>query len=61
MPRKEKEALNEMLNIPVTKSMKREIIAEAEAEERKPADMGRVLWREALEARKEKELATSSK
>lgn len=57
MARKEKEPLKEVMNIPVTASMKNEILETAESEERKPADMGRVLWREALEARKEKEMS----
>lgn len=49
---KQKEKLDQMLQVPMTKTMKAEVVAEAEHEERKPADMGRVLIREALDARK---------
>lgn len=50
-----------MVHIPVTKSLKRRLEKLAESESRTVADIGRLLWREAMESRKEKELATSSK
>jgi hypothetical protein len=52
---KKKEMLDEILQIPVTKSMKREIESIADAEERRLTDVGRMLWREALRARREAE------
>lgn len=57
MAAKKKEPLDQILQIPLTKSMKSEVIEEAENEERKPADMGRVLLREALDARKAEQVA----
>jgi hypothetical protein len=50
---KTKERLSTALNVPLTPSMKKEIRTLAEREERKPAEMGRMLWREALDAREE--------
>jgi len=49
---KKRENLDEMIQIPLTKTMKREIVQEAEREERQLGPMGRRLLREALDARK---------
>lgn len=46
------ERLDETLAVPLTRSMKKEITDLAEVEERKPATMARLLWREALNARR---------
>lgn len=51
---KKKDTFDTVMNVPVTTEMKDRIAQEADREERKPADMGRVLWREALEAREAK-------
>lgn len=50
---KRREPLDQILQIPCTKSMKKEIERTADAEERRVTDMGRILWREALDARKQ--------
>ena len=54
-----KEKLDQMLCVPLSKSMKEEIQEIAEREERKPADMGRVLWREAIEVREQQAESTA--
>ncbi len=46
-----KELLDRVLNVPVTKTMHQRVCEEAKSEERKPADMARVLIRESLDAR----------
>lgn len=51
--KKEKEKLDALLSIPLTKQMKGQIVDAAEAEERAHGEMGRILMREALEARGE--------
>jgi hypothetical protein len=62
---KKREKLDQIMQIPVTKSLQKQIEAEAQAEERRTTDMARILWREALDARaakdQESELATSNK
>lgn len=54
---KENERLSESLNVPLTPTMKQVILNLAEREERKPAEMARMLWREALGTRGEPQKA----
>lgn len=50
--RKTRGRLDEMFSVPVDAEMKKQVVQLADSEERRPADMVRVLVREALEWRR---------